>query len=700
MKKRIILTLSTIVCALILCAVGIWGLAPATARADEKEIAEIISAENEFLYYGDIVKSTATVKFTDDSTEARAIKWDNLSSVAVNRNFAMTEAIGTVEGTDEVVTRKFFTLPRGLVYFVNCGSLTDQPITEAGNFNDVYYGLNTAIIENYEAPTSSGKLLNQIADQEYTGGATWGYTSYTAGYPVSSKQMPAKAGDPMPPDFPYNAIRSSDAENGRLAHGIEYTLGGLESGKSYKLYIGTRSHWHSRNVTPVINGAEQDKFGIDAVAKITTYENVSPNGSNQIVFHLKGGGHQDEANIAFIAVQTMEAANATASEVPEALVREENLDMGVTEFTVENATVGTKVQVSLDSGSYNILYEEIVTEENVGDNGLFTIKAPAGAFDGAFALRLTAINSAGPSKSIVIFITDITDYYFTPRSTDFTTESVTFDIHGEADSNIMKLVVTYDYVDTTITAAEDPNLGDSIYNGTYTVSENGVYTFTLYSGNDAFVSVDYEVKNIDKEDVTLSVNLATSGITAGKTRVTLAYTGATGAVGYTVYGADGVKIKSGDNVRDGIDLESGRYSFSVVSESGKTATASVLVSDAPVYSKVSVTSASGGKTYTLEGNGKEITRIYGYGVADGAATRLMGTGNAVSEYSGAAVYAKIEYKDGTVEIARLDGAAASGKKSGCGCGSAVGFADIVAAAVLLAAAVCVTFVRRKPASQK
>lgn len=692
MKRRITILLSSVALAFALVAVGLWGLAPATARAEEKEITHIESAENELLYYGDVIDSKATVHYTDGTSEERSVNWENLNAIEVNQNFTMVEAIGTVEGTSEKVSRRFFTLPRGLVYFVNCGSYTGQPIENEININDVYYDLNTAILENYEAPTGSGKLLNEVPDQEKASSNDWGYTPYTANYKVSSKQMPTKAGDPMPPAYPYNAIRASDQKD--LDYGIEYTLGGLASG-NYKVYIGTRSHWHSRNITPYINGEAKDKYNIDAVPKITAYEDV-PSVDGKIKIHLAGGAGQNEANIAFVAIQTMEAVENTPSSAPEAIERTENLEMGVNEFDVENVAAGSKVQISLASGSYNVLYESIAGDSDVGENGKYTVRVPDGTFDGIFALRLTAVNAAGASDSIVIYITDISEESFTPRTTAYTTGNVVFDIHGEADSNIVRLVVNFDYVDTVFTEEEDPALGDTVYDGTYTVKQNGVYTFTLYSGNGAFVSKSYEVTNIDNRDVTLSVNMATKGFTGGKVRVVLAYDGATEANGYTLYNSVGEKIKSGTEVSDAFDLEAGRYVFSVVSESGKTATASVFVSDTPTYFKATAAKVSGGTTYTLTGVEKEISRIYAVSLDDaGTATRLMGSGTSVNEYAGATVMVRVEYTDGTVEFAPMIATTASKKK----CGSELGATSAIAA---LAALVCcgVILLRRKAEAHK
>ena len=204
MKKRFALLLSTLFAAFALCVSML--AVPVKANADEV----LEAATEQMLYFGEVVESTAKVKTDSGEVEDRPIIWDNLNANEVNANFSMAEAVGTIQGTDERVSRKFFTLPRGLVYFVNCGALTNQ--TDAG-YNDVYYGLNEAILENYEAPTDSGKLINRIPDQVYNSADGWGYTEYSASYKSSSKHMPVNAGDPMPPAFPYNTIRATDSSD-------------------------------------------------------------------------------------------------------------------------------------------------------------------------------------------------------------------------------------------------------------------------------------------------------------------------------------------------------------------------------------------------------------------------------------------------------------------------------------------------------
>lgn len=687
MKKRLTVLLGSLFVVAALC-VGVLAV-PVHSYADEVTVTEVNSATEELLYSGDVVHSTADVTLSDGSTEKREIIWDNLNANDVNSNFTMAEAVGTVQGTETRVSRRFFTLPRGLVYFVNCGSLTGQ--ADEG-YNDIYYGLNTAILENYEAPTTSGKLLNQAPDQKYDAGTGWGYAPYTSAYPISNKRMPTKAGDPMPPPYPYNAIRSTDSSDNE--HGVKYTLGNLTAGTPYRIYLGTRSHWHMRRSTPWINGVEKTQLEISAVAKITVYDNITPQTNegvaNSIQIWLKGA-KLDEGNCAFIAVQTMEAANAMATEAPAALTIGGNLDMGVNTFTVGNATAGSKVQVSLAEAPYNILYEGIAET-----SGNYTVTIPAERLNNIFSLYLTAVNDFGASAPTTVYITDITEFDFTPASTAFTSEDLTINVKGKSDSGITRLVVTHNYLSTTYDENYDANFGKTDYSGSVKVTENGVYTFTLYSGNNAFVSKDVNVTTIDKTDVSLAVNMARTGYTGGKPRLTFEYEGAAPIASYIVYNEKGEKKADGTGAPADMELDYGRYVFSVTSESGKIATTSAVVSENPTYFTATAKSVNRGTSYTFTAaNGKTIQEIRAFSVnGNGIANPLMGTAASVNNYSSDPVYVRVLYTDGTVEFNKLTVKAATTTKKK-GCGSAAGAASIPLALGALGLCAAVIVAKKK-----
>lgn len=688
MKKRLTILLSSLLVAAALC-VGIFAV-PVKANADET-VTDVNAAADEMLYFGDVVNSTAEVTLSSGEKEERPIIWDNLNANDVNTNFSMAEAVGTVEGTDTRVSRRFFTLPRGLVYFVNCGSQTGQ--ADPG-LNDVYYGLNTAILENYEAPTSSGKLLNAVPDQQFNASSGWGYAAYSASYPVSSKQMPTKAGDPMPPAFPYNAIRSTDSSDN--AYGIKYTLGNLDSSKSYRIYLGTRSHWHMRRSTPFINGQEHAQIEISAVAKITVYDNVSPatnDGTNNSIQVWLKGASLDEGNCAFIAIQTMDAANEMATAAPEAPTYDDTLAMGQTTFDVGNATAGTKVQVSLSEAPFSILYEGMAVED-----GDFTVTIPEGRLDGVFSLRLMAVNTFGASEYTLVFITDITDVSVEAVSDEYTSEDLAIIVKGKSDSNIVKIVVTHDYIDTEYDEEDDPNFGGTSYEGTIMVSENGLYTFTLYSGKNGKISQDITITQIDKSDVSLSIEMAVTGFTGNKPRLALTYEGAAPIASYVVSNEKGEVKASGDGTPADLELDYGRYAFAVTSESGKVATASAIVSKSPIYYTVD----KDGERYTFKSaNGKTISAIGAFTVnSSGTASRLVAMNSRVTNTEGNALYARVVFTDGTVEFTQIAEAksaasASAGTTKKKGCGSAAGAASLPIALGALALCAVVVGAKRK-----
>ena len=688
MKKRLTLLLSSLLVVAALCASVL--AVPMVAYADGATVVSVESPTEEFLYFGDIIDSKATVKLSDETEEERSIIWDNLNANEVNNLFSMAEAVGKVEGTNQSVSRRFFTLPRGLVYFVNCGALTNQ---EDAGYNDVYYALNEAIINNYEAPTESKKLLNEIPDRmisDNDGYSGWGYTQYNASYKSSSKHMPTKAGDPMPPAFPYNTIRATDS--GDLNFGIEYTLGGLTNGTAYRVYVGTRSHWHARTVTPVINGTAYPRFEISAMAKVTVYDDITPNGG-AIKLAIQGA-NTDEGNCAFIAVQTMEEANKMAKAAPAQVTIGGNLEMAApgedTTFTVGNIAAGTKVQVSLAEPPYNILFEAIAEED-----GDFEITIPEERLDGIFSLYLTAVNTFGASTPTQVYITDITDFTVKTDSTGYTADDLAITVKAHSDSGIMRMVVMHNYIPTTYDESVDPQFGLQDVESTVYVKENGLYTITLYSGNNAFVSQDVVVTTIDKEDVYLSVDMALTGFTGSKPRLAFTYVAAAPAASYIVYDANGEKKSSGNGAMGNMELDYGRYVFSVTSESGKVATASAIISEKPLYFTVSGKSENGGATYTFAGaNGKTIASIAAFSVnGDGVASRLMSSTSSASNFTSNPVYVRVAYTDGTVEFNKLNVTIATAKKKGCG--SAVEAASLVLALGALALCAVVVLAKKK-----
>lgn len=698
MKKRLKIFLIALCAAIALPVAAVLGFGKtAVANADDKTVTSIDSVSSEVLYYGEKLETKkATVHFSDGSSEERDVIWENLDATKLNTNFTSIQAIGTVSGTNQKVKRSFFTMPRGLVYFINCGSYTGQPVTETKNENDIYWDLSNTILTTYEG---GNKLINKTADKMTTehnvsgiaDSGNWGYVNYNATFKVSSKQAQKTSSDPIPPDFPYNTIRSNNVD--ASPYGYTYELDGLDASKSYRMYLGTRSHWHSRTVTTTVNGVSQGDFQCDSVPIVTVYNNLAATGG-KLTIDLHGRAGENQANSAFIAIQPMEDANQIPA-APEGVTVDGNIKLGATRFTVHGAKAGVKVQVAEATRPYNVIHEQI--PEADGD---CEIVLPADRMSGVLSLRIATVTGGGASDPVIVYITDIADgYIIEPRTTAFTADDVAVHIKAQADSTIKRLVVTHDFVPVTYTEEEDPKLGLTEYDADFMISQNGEYEFTLYSGNGAYVSKVVKITNIDKVDVGLTVSMAVVGFTGNKPRVQFEYTGATPAEFYSVYNSKGEEVASGGGVPEAMTLNYDRYSFSVTSESGKVATANIVVSENGRYFTATAKSVQRGVSYTFNGaNGKTIDpeKLLAYTVnpKTGIATVQMTIGMTVANYTGNPMYVQVVYTDGTVEFARVNAQpdVTVVKK---GCGSAAAAASLPIAALALCACALVVGLKRK-----
>lgn len=692
MKKHWTVWLAALLLTAILSVSGTVGLSSVIKAEGEdapKTIESLVAdavVTDEFVYYGEPVVSSAKVRYSDGSQGDEPIVWENLNANTLNTNFNMVEVRGKVKGTDIAVSRRLFTMPRGLVYFVNAGSYTngqagveDDP-GSMPNSDDVYYSMSEAILGTYR-DAAGNPLLNTVPDQQLNGSRTWGYKKYEAPWPVSSQQLPSKAGDANPAGFPYNTIRTSNKDVW-----MEYTLGGLQPNASYKMYLGTLSHWHARKTTPTINGITLPVFNIDATSKVTEFENITATADGAITLHLDGAS-KDEPNIAFIAIQpTAEAEKIVAA--PEAPTIDGTVEMGVNDITVGNVQAGSKIQVSLPNSPYAVIYEGIA--ETDGD---YTVSFEEGALDGLFRLRVAAVTTGGASEFLDVYITDVQKLTVSPDVTDWTTGNVQVTVHAEAGSGLKKLRVekgnfTYEF-----------DLAGLACDYVYTVEENDTYRFTVYSNIDAYLTEELVVGNIDPTDVTLTLNMATTGFDDGKMHLNTVYAGVTQAVGWGIY-VDGVALTTAEQLPASVTLENGRYTMRVESASGKVATQTVFVTEKPTYYTVATARVSGGVGYTVTGaNGKTVGQIYAYALSGGTAQRLMASGNTFEEYSAADILLKVEFTDGTVEFTHVAYAAPAEQKSGCGCGSTVtSTLPYIAVAALCVCGIAVA-VRRKKVKQ-
>lgn len=670
-------------------SVEITGAARYVAVTDTvgKVLLDVHSVSDEILYYGDIVDSKATGYFSDGTKADVPVVWSNLNANDLNKNFTFLQVAGNVKGTEYTVSRNLFTMPHGLVYFINAASYTNDQATledlnaikpEAGTSNDIYYDMSMTVLTTYE---SGGVLKNDIPDQKISNDRSWGYTEYRSPYTVSSQQYPKKPGDKAPSAFPYNTVRYSERTDSN--YDIEYTMGNLDDG-TYTLYMGEYSHWHPRNLTPVINGERAAAFNSGAVPKVVEFSSITAQ-SGKITVKLLGAS-QDEANVAFIALQKQEAADSVVDAPQTPTFDTDTVDMGTKTFTVGNATVGSKMQVSNGNSPYNVLYEKTV--EAVNEDGTYTVDIDAERMEGVFQIRIAAVTNGGASDYVTIFITDVQSLTVTPDITDWTDGDVTYTVRARASSGLRLLKIergTYVYnIDLSGVECEYP----------FVVHENDTYSFTVYSNIDAFLTQVVHVGHIDPADVSLAVNLAKGSYDDGKMHVVPVYTGIAAAKAWQLY-QNGVVKESGEGAPASLALGKGRYTLRVESLSGKVATQNIVVTEKPTYFTATTAKVRGGISYTLLGvNGKTVRRFSAYGIDSGE--QLMPIGDMFEEYDKSAVAVKVEFTDNTNEFVRIAYAPVAEKKSGKkGCGGAAAASSVLLALAALAAACGITAARRR-----
>ena len=641
----------------------------AVTEPDTKILLSAAATDTGVLIYGKPVEDTVKGWYSDGTTGDVAVEYTVLNTEELNQNFAMTSAAARLVGTNYTFNRTLLTMPDQLVYFVNAGSQTDPAEPE---LDDVYYRLNAAVANRFE-------LLNETPDQEFTGSATWGYTPYRSTYRVSSKQMPVKDGDPYPPAFPFNTVRFSD---GDLAIEYNFTLPD-EADATYNVYLGTRSHWHGRKVTPSVNGEAQPQFNLDAVNRVQLYASIQPV-SGKITVKVEGPASQDEGMIAFVAIQKANAETAVAA-TPNTPTYTGTLDLGQSEFVVGNVTAGSKIQVSDIERPYNLLFEGMAAAA-----GEYTVQMDAAKLEGISGVRVSAVTNGGASDYTPVYITDIVGFTATPSTTAWTADTVGITVAATAESGITSVVVEHNYLRETF-----PMDGSAQLSFTYAAAENGTYSITVYSKR-AFYVGEVEIDNIDAEEATLTASVATSGWTAGKTAVRLVADTVADIVKFEVF-SKGAKLSSAATMPEVYAADPGEYTFAVTTSSGKVASTTVTVTAEPSGFKTTAAGVSGGARYTIDAkDGREMRTVYAYRITDDKAERVTVTDGAFNvyetgDYAVLAVYTNGESELTTLHLQSVAPAAETPDKKGCG--SAMSGASATAA--LLALVGCALALKRR-----
>ncbi len=607
--------------------------------------------EGKVIVYGELLEKETSVKgYTSGGKDYAPVDYSNLpGGGGANVNFNGFTASGVIRGTDIAINRYFAVMPKSLEYFVNCGSATgvgsNQWQYDGEDENDQFYGYNELVWNFYK---EQGNTLKNdgMADQPYASGKTWGYTTSSM---RGVRRTAAYA-------FPFNTIRWTSQgvsvkydKPGVAGLNVGYKLGNLTPNKEYVVYLGTKSFWHDRTCELTINDYS-GKITITAGRDVQAYRATTDN-SGVLDILLKGPARQDEAMLAFVAVQDPEKyvpaeAPATNLTSDEAIV-----DVSATTVTVKGVQEGAKLQIYNEARPYNVLYEEFVDVNKIGEDGAYTLdyKKP---FTGVNKFTIVQVTSGGVSLGPSVSVTDIKDFAITGVD-GYTSQNITLHITAKAASGIVKCTVQKDY--EKIQTFDLYRIGEM--NLDYVARDNGTYKVVVYSGIDGVTySESIVIDKIDKKAPVLTLSPTGDGWDGSGYTVKASVNSIAPVASYTVY-KDGVEFKKGEKLPSKFSFtEQGEYEISVVTEANARATSSVFIGDAPVYTKVTKELSGKELTFSFKAvDGYEMQSLTVYQVGDGLATRLTVIGgNELTVFEPATYVAVVKTNAGTTEMYRFE----------------------------------------------
>lgn len=630
----------------------------------------------------------ATGYFSDGATEEVEIDYNGVAaSTGLNVNFTMVEATGVVKGTELAVSRNILTMPDDLVYFINCGSYNvDGYYVDTA---DPYYEYNQMVFDYYKT------LKNNVPDQEATGSG-WGYYTgslYTGPYPGAA--------------FPYNSIRwtgADDAASG--AKGIidmGYYLTGLEAGQSYRIYIGSMSHWHARSVDISFNGTKApDKIRINSSKGYTVYE-VTPDASGKIDIYMKGSG-TNEPLVSFIAVQK---ASTVINEAPTAVEGPSIIGIDAHSLALTNGVQeGAKIQLYNAARPNYILYEEMVDPEKIvpdeeGDG--YTYEVDWGElFEDVSRFYVVQVTNGGVSDGLLVSITDIEGFEAIRSPEGYSTGAIDVTIKAHANSGIVSW--SYQFGEYGVVNTFDLDKPYEM-NETFTAEENGEYYIVITSGLGVTYSDTVVIGEIDPDRPVIAITPSKEGWVKGAYNVSLAVRGTAPVAEYKLY-KSGTLVASSQEAPTAITFaEAGEYVIYVKNGAGQSTTSTICVSEQPTTTSVTSNYAQRTLTYKFgDTDDFTIAAVSAYEVTDTGVSRMtIASGNTMDVYNAGTYVVTVTTSTGAVEMFSLDVTAAdlSNKKQQANDGNnsggasdsvalGVGIGVGVGGIVIAAAAVTVT----------
>lgn len=610
----------------------------------------------------------ATGYYSDGTTKELAIAYENIvASGGVNVNFTTVDVSGVVEGTSLRVTRYVTTMPDDLVYFINCGSFTEDG--KYADTADGFHNYNQTIFDYY----GSEQLKNYgVADRAGVGkgGSEWGcYTSSTYTAP----------GDAT---FPYNTLRWTEDTTD-----MGYMLTDLKADTNYRIWIGTLSAWHARTVTISFNGkvVGADTLRINASKGFTIYENVPADASGKIDLHMQGGS-TNEPCINFLAVQEQATEVAAVPAKPQGDI---TIGMEDHSLTLTGLTEGAKVQLYNAARPNQLLYEEAVDPEKFdGGNYLIDWGEPMSVAQ----FNVVQITGGGVSEALLVSVTDIEDFEITTSTKEYTTGAVTVTVKAHADSGI----ASWSYRLGEYGAQNSFELDRPFsISESFTVTENGDYIVVVTSGLGVTYSETVQIGNIDPDRPVISFTPSRQGWEAGSYNVTLGVTSIAPVTEYTLY-QNGAQLTTASSAPATISFtQEGEYLVFIKTAAGRSATATVCVSAKPTTTAVVKTYANRTLKYTFgDTDDFKVASVSAYQVTDTGVSRMtIASGNSMDVFSAGKYVVTVTSENGTVEMFSLDvtrddlkapssSGVSSGTAIGVGVGLGVGGVAIAAAAVV------------------
>ncbi len=645
---------------------------------NEKVLMTADYTEGQVVQYGALLSEeleNATGYYSDGTSAELPIHYENITAGSgVNVNFTTIDVSGMVGDTGLRATRYVTTMPDDLVYFINSGSNNVPGKYE--DFADPSYSYNRTVFDYYGESLKNYGTPDAVSTK---GGDTWGcYTETVFSAP----------GDAT---FPYNTLLWTETVTD-----MGYMLTNLTPNANYRIYIGTLSHWHARTVDITFNGqvVGANTLRIASSKGCSVYENVPADANGKIDLHMQGAS-TNEPCICFIAVQSMDTAVSAVPSVPQGA---DTVGMEDHSMTLTGLSAGAKVQMYSAAKPFQLIYEEMVDEAKIGEDGSYLLDWGEPATVSQF--NVVQVSNGGASEALLVSVTDIEEFEYALSTDGYTTGSVTVSISAHADSGIASW--SYRLGEYGAVTKFDLDIPYSV-NGSFTVSENGDYYVTVTSGlgvtNLKIVTID----NIDPDRPVITLTPSANGWQSGSYNVSLTVDSIAPVNKYTLY-KNGAEVASANEAPASIRFaEEGEYVIYVQTAAGRSATGSVVVSANPTTTAVKKTYANRTLKYTFGNTDDyEVASVTVYELKGSGVSRMtIASGNSMDVYNAGKYVAMVTSKNGTMEMFSLEVKASDfksnkatsnkGGSNGLGVGLGVGIGGVVVAA----AAIVVTVVLLK-----